>query len=124
MSRATYGAARNRKKHRVRKLARGFRGSRGRCWRLIKESVVRSGVSAYRDRRRRKRDFRRLWIIRITAACQARGIAYSRFIYGLDGAGIELNRKVMSEMAISAPADFDAIVEIAKQHVQAQAAAA
>lgn len=124
MSRATYGAARNRKKHRVRKLARGFRGARSKRWRLIKESVVRAGVSAFRDRRRRKRDFRRLWIIRITAACQARGIAYSRFIYGLDEATIELNRKVLSEMAISSPADFDAIVEIAKKHQQAQAAAA
>ena len=124
MSRATYGAARNRKKHRVKKLARGYRGARRKHWRLIKEAVVRSGVAAFRDRRRRKRDFRRLWIIRITAACQARGIAYSRFIYGLEGANIELNRKVLSEMAISAPADFDAIVEIAKQHVQAAAAAA
>ena len=84
---------------------------------------MRAGVNAYRDRRRRKRDFRALWITRLTAACRSRGISYSRFIFGISAAKIELNRKVMSEMAISSPADFDALVEIANKH-QPKAAAA
>ncbi len=124
MGRATYGAARNRKKRRVRKLARGYRGARSKRWRLIKEAVVRAGTMAYRDRRRRKRDFRTLWIVRLAAACRARGISYSRFIYGLNAMDIELNRKVLSEIAISSPADFDAIVELAKKHSPPQQAAA
>jgi len=116
MGRATYGAARHRKKVRILKQARGFRGAPGKRWRLAKEAVVRAGVNAYRDRRRRKRDFRALWIVRLTAACRSRGISYSRFVFGLSAANIELNRKVMSELAISSPADFDALVEIAKKH--------
>ena len=123
MGRATYGAARHRKKVRILKQAKGFRGAPGKRWRLAKEAIVRAGVNAYRDRRRRKRDFRGLWITRLTAACRSRGISYSRFIFGLTAANIELNRKVMSEMAISSPADFDALVEIAKKH-QPQTAAA
>jgi large subunit ribosomal protein L20 len=123
MGRATYGAARHRKKVRILKQAKGFRGAPGKRWRLAKEAIVRAGVNAYRDRRRRKRDFRGLWITRLTAACRSRGISYSRFIFGLTAANIELNRKVISEMAISSPADFDALVEIAKKH-QPQTAAA
>jgi len=123
MSRATYGAARHRKKVRVLKGARGFRGARGRGWRLGKEAIVRAGVSAYRDRKRKKRLFRALWITRLTAACRARDISYSRFIYGLQQASVELDRKVLSEIAIHAPADFDAMVALAKKH-QPKAAAA
>lgn len=124
MGRVTYGAARNRKKKRVRKLAKGYRGARSKHWRTIKEVVVRAAATAYRDRRRRKRDFRALWVTRLTAACRSRGIAYSRFIFGLQAADIELNRKVLSEMAISSPADFDALVELAKKHQPKQQAAA
>ena len=124
MGRATYGAARNKKKRRIRKLAKGYRGAPGKRWRLMQEAVVRAGANAYRDRRRRKRDFRALWIVRLTAACRMRGISYSRFIFGLHAADIEVNRKMLSELAISSPADFDAIVEIAKQHQQEQQAAA
>jgi len=123
MGRTTYGAARHRKKVRVLKAAKGFRGAPGNRWRLAQEAVVRSGVNAYRDRRRRKRDFRALWITRLTAACRMRGLSYSRFIFGLHAAEIEINRKMLSDMAIHAPADFDAVVEIAKQH-QPKAAAA
>ncbi|MHC5110244.1 MAG: 50S ribosomal protein L20 [Planctomycetota bacterium] len=123
MGRATSGAARNRKKNRVFKQAKGFRGAPGKRWRLVQEAVVRSGVNAYRDRRRRKREFRALWITRITAACRMRGIAYSRFIFALDAAGIELNRKMMSEMAIRHPEDFDKLVEIAKKHLPSSQAA-
>lgn len=125
MGRATSGAARHRKKVRILRQAKGFRGPPGKRWRLVKEALVRAGVNAYRDRRRRKRDFRALWVTRLTAACRERGINYSRFIFGLHAANIEINRKMLSEIAIHAPADFDAIVEIAKQHQpKAKAAAA
>lgn len=123
MARATSGAARHRRKVRVLKAAKGFRGAPGKRWRLAKEAVIRAGVNAYRDRRRRKRDFRALWITRLTAACRMREISYSRFIYGLNAANIELNRKMLSEMAIAQPDDFDAIVELAKQHQPKEAAA-
>lgn len=79
---------------------------------------------AYRDRRRRKRDFRKLWITRLSAACASREISYSRFIYGLAEADIRLNRKMLSEMAIHSPSDFDAVVEIARKHVPQRATAA
>jgi large subunit ribosomal protein L20 len=123
MGRTTCGAARHRKKVRVFKDAKGFRGAAGKQWRLGKEAIVRAGVNAYRDRRRRKRDFRSLWVTRLTAACRMRGMRYSQFIFGLNAAGIELNRKVLSAMAITSPADFDVVVELAKKH-QPQSAAA
>ena len=116
MGRTTCGAARHRKKVRLLRKVRGFRGAPGKRWRLAKEAIIRAGVNAYRDRRLRKRSFRSLWITRLTAACRAREISYSRFIFGLNAAGIELNRKMMSEVAIASPADFDKLVEIAKQH--------
>ena len=123
MGRATCGAARDRKKVRLLKKVRGYRGAPGKHWRLAKEAVVRAGVNAYRDRRRRKREFRALWVTRLTAACRMRGISYSRFIFGLTTANIELNRKVLSEMAISSPTDFDALVELAKKHLPEAVAA-
>ena len=124
MGRATSGAARNRKKKRILKLAKGYRGARSKHWRQVKEVVVRAAATAFRDRRRRKRDFRALWVTRLTAACRSRGIPYSRFIFGLQAADVELNRKVLSEMAISSPGDFDSLVELAKQHQPKQQAAA
>lgn len=90
----------------------------------MKEAVVKAAANAYRDRRRRKRDFRALWVVRLAAACRLRDISYSRFIFGLHAADIEINRKMLSDMAINAPADFDTIVEIAKQHQPNQQAAA
>ncbi len=123
MARATSGAARHRKKVRLLRAAKGYRGAPGKRWRLVKEAVVRAGVNAYRDRRRRKRDFRALWVTRLTAACRMRKINYSRFIYGLNEAHIELNRKMLSEMAIHSPADFDELVEVAKKHQPKSAAA-
>jgi len=122
MGRATYGAARHRRKVRLFRKVKGFRGAPGRRYRLAKEAAVRADVNAYRDRRRRKRDFRALWVTRLTAACRQRGIAYSRFIYGLTTANVELNRKVLSELAIASPAEFDAIVELAKKHAPKAAA--
>lgn len=82
--------------------------------RTVKETIIRSRAFAYRDRRNRKREFRRLWITRLTAACRARGMRYSVFIHGLHRAGIELNRKSLSELAISDPAVFDEIVEVCR----------
>ncbi len=121
MPRARLGAARHRKKKRVLKAAKGYYGSRSKQYRRAKEAVVRAGCMAYRDRRTRKRDFRSLWIIRVTAACQARGLLYSRFINGLKRANITVNRKMLAEVAIHDPAGFDKIVELTGLQ-QAQAA--
>jgi large subunit ribosomal protein L20 len=123
MSRATYGAARHRKKVRIFREVSGYRSRLGKNWHLVAEAIVRAGVNAHRDRRRRKREFRALWVTRLTAACRMRDINYSRFIFGLQAANIELNRKMLSEIAIHAPADFDALVDIARKH-QPKAAAA
>jgi len=114
MPRARKGAARRQAKARWIQQAKGNRGSRSRCWRRVKEAVTRAGVYAYRDRRLVKRDYRRLWIIRVNAAVKARGISYSRFIVALKAANISLNRKMLSAIAISDPEAFDMIVEQAK----------
>jgi large subunit ribosomal protein L20 len=116
MPRASAGAARHRRKVRVFRAAKGFRGGRSKLYRTAKEAVTRAGAGAYRDRRRRKRDFRALWITRITAACRQHDIAYSRFIFGLNDAQITINRKMLSELAIHDPDAFKAIVDIAKEH--------
>ena len=112
--RTTKGSARTRAKRRVYRQAKGFRGGRRNMYRTAKETLVRAGAYAYRDRRVRKREFRRLWIIRINAAVRERGLRYSEFIHGLQQTGIELDRKSLSEMAIHDPAGFDAIVEQVK----------
>lgn len=122
MPRARRGAARRQSKVRVFKKAKGYRGARGTQWRRVQEAVTRAGVYAFRDRRARKRDFRRLWITRITAACMSRDIKYSRLMAGLDAAGIILNRKMLSEIAIHDPAAFDAVVEQAKTALSKKAA--
>jgi large subunit ribosomal protein L20 len=114
MVRVTYGAPRRRKKARYFKRARGFRGGRSRLWRTVVESVLRAWAYSYRDRRQKKRQFRRLWIIRINAAARMRGMPYSQFMNGLKKAEIDLNRKQLSELAIHEPAAFDALVEQAK----------
>ncbi len=113
--RKTKGAARTQSKKRLFKRAKGYVGGRRRLFRTVKENLVRAGVYAYRDRRVRKRDFRRLWIIRINAACRQRGIRYSQFVAGLVKAQIELNRKSLAEIAVHDPAGFDAIVEAVKK---------
>ena len=122
MPRARVGSARHRRKVRVLRAARGYRGGRSKLYRTAKEALVRAGAFAYRDRKARKRSFRALWITRLTAACRARGLPYSRFIFGLQAAKVILNRKMLSEIAIHDPQAFDAIVDIAKQH-QAKSAA-
>ena len=113
--RTTKGSARNRAKNRLFKKTKGYRGGRGRLLRSAKETLVRAGQYAYRDRRVRKREFRKLWIIRINAAVRERGVRYSEFINGLAKANILLNRQVLSDMAISDPEAFDAVVEKVKE---------
>jgi large subunit ribosomal protein L20 len=113
------GAARNQAKRRLFRKAKGFRGGRNHLLRTVKETLIRAGAFAFRDRRRRRRDFRRLWITRISAAVRARSLSYSEFIYGLQRANIELDRKMLSEIAIHDPAAFDQIVADVKQALAA-----
>lgn len=108
--RTTSGATRAKSKRRLFKRAKGYVGARRRLLRTVKENLVRAGVFAFRDRRARKRQFRRLWIIRINAAVRERGLRYSEFIDGLVKAGLELDRKTLSELAIHDPQGFDAVV--------------
>jgi large subunit ribosomal protein L20 len=112
--RTTKGAARSKAKRRLFKKVKGYRGGRGGLFRTAKETLIRSGVFAFRDRRARKREFRKLWIIRINAACRERGLRYSEFIHGLGKAELGLDRKSLAEMAIHDPAGFDAVVEKVK----------
>lgn len=107
--RTVKGAARTRAKRRLFRKVKGYRGGRNHLLRTAKETLVRSEAYAYRDRRVRKREFRRLWIIRVNAAVRERGMRYSEFIHGLKKAGIELDRKSLSEMAIHDPEAFDAV---------------
>ncbi len=117
------GAARRKSKRRLFKRAKGNRGGRGNLLRTVKETIVRADAYAYRDRRVRKRDFRKLWIIRINAACRQRDLRYSVFIHGLQKAGIELDRKSLAEMAVNDPAAFDGVVaEVKKALGEATAA--
>ena len=109
------GALNTRKKHKkVLKLAKGFRGGESKLYRVANQAVMRSMQNAYIGRKRRKRDFRRMWIARISAACKMNGMNYSTFMDGLKKAGIEMNRKMLSEIAIADPAAFTALVEKAK----------
>lgn len=111
-------ATRRRRVKRLFRRAKGFVGGRRRLLRTVKETLVRAGVYAYRDRRVRKREFRRLWITRISAAVRQRGMLYSRFIDGLNKAGIQMDRKTLAEMAVSDPQAFDQVVEKAKAALQ------
>ena len=110
MPRVRKGAARRQAKKRVFQAVKGYRGSTGRLLRLAKEAATRAAVNARVDRKRKKRDFRGLWIIRLNAACKQRGLRYSQFIDGCKKANIALNRKMLSEIAIADPAGFDAVV--------------
>ena len=112
--RVTSGKARHRSKKRLFKEAKGNRGGRGKLLRSVKETIIRSRQFAYRDRRVKKRDFRALWITRITAACRMHGLSYSRFLFGLKQAEIELNRKSLSELAYSEPEVFAEVVDAVK----------
>ena len=117
MPRSTGGPTHSRKRKRVLKRAKGFRAGPGTLYRQALEFTLRAGKYAYRDRRQKKRHFRQLWVTRLNAAVRERGINYNRFIPALAAAGIELNRKMLSELAIADPAAFDAIVELVKPHL-------
>ena len=117
--RTTKGAARRKAKRRLFNKAKGFRGGRSKLLRTVKETLIRSGAFAYRDRKVRKRDFRRLWITRLNAACREHGLRYSEFIFGLKKAGIQLDRKVLSEMAIHEPAEFASVIQQVKSAIAA-----
>ncbi|HSV14452.1 MAG TPA: 50S ribosomal protein L20 [Tepidisphaeraceae bacterium] len=117
MPRTTGGPTHSRKRKRVLKRASGFVASPGTQYRQALEFTRRADRYAYRDRRQKKRHFRQLWITRLGAACRARGINYNRFIPALTAAGIELNRKSLSDLAATDPAAFDAIVELARPHL-------
>lgn len=124
MPRATKGAARRQAKVRWFKKAKGNRGARRTQWRRVQEAVIRAGVYTYEHRRLVKRDYRQLWITRISAAVKMRGLNYSRFMAGLKAANIDLNRKMLSEVAIHDPAGFDKIVEQAKAGLESLQTAA
>ncbi|MBC8288752.1 MAG: 50S ribosomal protein L20 [Planctomycetes bacterium] len=113
--RVKYGKARRKSKKRIFREAKGRRGGRRNLLRTVKETIVRSRAFAFRDRRVRKRDFRRLWITRLSAACRELGLSYSQFIFGLKKAEIELNRKSLSELAIHEPDVFAEVVAVVKE---------
>ncbi len=113
MPRATNAPARRRRRKGILKAAKGFYGARSRRLRTAADAVDRAMASAYKDRKRKKREFRRLWITRISAACRMRDISYSKFMSGLKKANVEVNRKMLSEIAIADAAAFDALVETA-----------
>src|SRR5262245_22695589 len=117
MVRARSGKTVLRNRKRTRKLTKGFRLSRHNLYRQSLVTLIRAGVYAFRDRRVRKREFRRLWIVRVNAACRARGLRYSQFIYGLQKAHVELDRKTLAELAVFEPNDFAKLVDLAKKHL-------
>ena len=114
MARIKGGLNAKKKHNRVLQLAKSYRGARSKQYRVAKQSVMRALTSSFAGRKERKRQFRRLWIARINAAARMNGLSYSKFMYGLKLANIDLNRKMLSEMAISDPEGFAALVEVAK----------
>jgi ribosomal protein L20 len=115
MARVRTGATTKARHKKVLKAAKGYWGSKHRLYKTAKEQLMTSGDYAFRDRKARKRDFRKLWITRINAACRLNDISYSKFISGLTKAGIEINRKMLSEIAINDPKQFTNIVELSKK---------
>ena len=112
------GGMNARKKHnRVLKMAKGYRGARSKQYRIAKQAVMRALASSYSGRKQRKRQFRRLWIARINAAARINGLSYSKFMYGLKLAGIEMNRKILSDMAINDAEGFAKLAEMAKEKI-------
>jgi large subunit ribosomal protein L20 len=115
MPRATNAVARKRRKKKVLDRAKGYYGRKHSSYRLANEQLMRSDAYAYRDRRNRKRDFRRLWITRINAAARREGMSYSELIHGLDEAGVEVNRKILADVAVNDPDGFRRFVEVARE---------
>ena len=114
MARVKNGAVTKARHKKVLKQAKGYFGSKHRLYKTAKEQLMHSGQYAFRDRKQKKRDFRKLWITRINAACRENEISYSRFIEGLTKAGVEINRKMLSEIAINDPKAFSELVKVAK----------
>ena len=119
MPRVKRGMMTRKRHNRVLERAKGYWGARHKLYRQAHEAVMHAAQYAYRDRRVRKREFRRLWIARINAACRAEGMTYSRFINGLDRAGIDVDRKIMAELAVNEPAAFTSLVQQAQQALAA-----
>ena len=124
MARVKGGNVSKNRRRKVLKEAKGYFGSKHRLYKTAQEQVFHSGAYAFRDRRQNKRNFRKLWITRINAACRENEISYSKFINGLAKAGIEINRKMLSEMAIDDPKSFTALVETAKKALKDEVKAA
>ncbi|MBR6322867.1 MAG: 50S ribosomal protein L20 [Lachnospiraceae bacterium] len=117
MARIKGGMNAKKKHNRVLKLAKGYRGARSKQYRAAKQAVMRALTSAYSGRKERKRQFRQLWIARINAAARMNGLSYSRFMYGLKTAGVELNRKVLADMAVNDAEGFAALCDTAKANL-------
>ena len=117
MARVKGGMSARRKHNKVLKLAKGYRGARSKQYRVAKQSVMRALTSAYAGRKQKKRQFRQLWIARINAAARMNGLSYSKFMYGLKLAGVELNRKVLADMAINDAEGFATLAELAKSKI-------
>ncbi len=123
MPRATNGAANQRRHRKVLDAVKGYRGARHRLYRMALQHRMRSLFFAFRDRRQRKRDFRRLWITRINAASRVAGLPYNRLIEGLTKAGVAVDRKILADLAVNDSTAFNAYVELARQHMTAPVAA-
>jgi large subunit ribosomal protein L20 len=117
MPRVKTSVVARRRHKKILKLAKGYFGAKSKLYRIAKQQVMKSLAYAYRDRRARKRDFRRLWIIRINAAARMNGLSYNRFIQGLRRAGVEINRKMLADLAVKDAAAFERLVELAKTHL-------
>ena len=116
MARIKGGMNAKKKHNRVLKLAKGYRGARSNQYRVAKQSVMRGLTSAYAGRKERKRQFRQLWIARINAAARLNGISYSKFMYGIKNAGVDMNRKMLAEMAVNDAEGFATLAELAKKN--------
>ena len=117
MARIKGGLNAKKKHNRVLKLAKGYRGARSKQYRVAKQSVMRALATSYAGRKERKRQFRQLWIARINAAARLNGLSYSKFMYGLKLAEVQLNRKVLADMAVNDPAGFATLAEVAKSKI-------
>jgi large subunit ribosomal protein L20 len=117
MPRVKTGVTAHRRHKKILKLAKGYRGARSKQFKKANETVMKAGQYAYRDRRVKKREFRRLWIARINAAARMNGISYSKLICGLTKAGVSIDRKMMAELAVSDAAAFSKLVDIAKENI-------
>ena len=115
MARVKGGMSARRKHNKVLKLAKGYRGARSKQYRVAKQSVMRALTSSYAGRKERKRQMRQLWIARINAAARLNGLSYSKFMFGLKQAGVDMNRKMLAEMSVNDAAGFAAVAEVAKK---------